>query len=288
MPLNLCMLGSGSAGNAAWISAPGVRMLLDCGFSDSDLRRRMTQVGGDPDDIDTIVVSHLHSDHLHPHAIDRRLNRAGKRRLVIHPDHEPALRKTRSFQRLRERGGVVHYAAGVPLELAPGLTLTPLPVSHDAEPTFGFRLDWTGDGPRVSAAIISDVGVESAALTPLLADVDLLGLEFNHDPRMLHESGRPRMLIDRIASDRGHLSNEQAAAWLGRIMAVSPRGGPSTVLLLHLSSECNTPALARAAADAVPVRHGRRPIIAAVRQDRPDRLRVVGPMPVQGTLFETG
>jgi phosphoribosyl 1,2-cyclic phosphodiesterase len=285
MSFRLCILGSGSSGNAAWLSAPGFNGLLDFGFPESDLRRRLAEAGGDFDALDTLIVSHLHTDHLHTQALNCWLTRTGRRRLLIHAEHETQLRTARSFQRLRERGCVEHYAAGATVELAAGLTMTPLPVSHDAEPTFGFRFDCSTNGRRVSAAIITDVGAPDEALTASLAEVDLLGLEFNHDVQALRESGRPRMLIQRILSDRGHLSNAQAAGWLDRILAASRTGGPSTVLLLHLSRECNTPALARAAAEAVLARHGATPTVVTARQDRPDRPRTVEPRPVQGTLF---
>jgi phosphoribosyl 1,2-cyclic phosphodiesterase len=285
MAFRLCILGSGSAGNAAWLSTPGFDALLDFGFPERELRRRLTEAGGDWDRIDTLIVSHLHTDHLHPQALNGWLTRAGRRRLFIHAGHEGGLRTGRSFQRLRRHGCVAYYEPAAPLTLADGLTMTPLPLSHDAEPTFGFRFDYSDGGGRVSAAIVTDLGRPDEALTAAVADVDLLGIEFNHDLRMLADSGRPRSLIERIRSDRGHLSNQQAAAWLERILAASGNGGPGTLLLLHLSRECNTPGLARTAADAVLERRGASPTVVAARQDRPDRVRTVAPRPVQGVLF---
>jgi hypothetical protein len=82
-----------------------------------------------------------------------------------------------------------------------------------------------------------------------LADVTLLGLEFNHDEHMQRTSSRPRHLIHRNLGPRGHLSNRQAA---GLVRAILKRSRPDRfrhLVLLHMSQHCNAPELAVGAAE---------------------------------------
>jgi hypothetical protein len=75
--------------------------------------------------------------------------------------------------------------------------------------------------------------------------VDLLAVEFNHDVGMEYASGRAPMLIARVLGDEGHLSNDQAAELVRAVVARSTAGRLRHLVQLHLSRECNRPALAR-------------------------------------------
>ena len=57
-----------------------------------------------------------------------------------------------------------------------------------------------------------------------LADVDVLGVEFNHDVAMQKSSPRPEFLIARNLGDRGHLSNAGGRAGAGGARAVARPG----------------------------------------------------------------
>ena len=81
--------------------------------------------------------------------------------------------------------------------------------------------------------------------------MDLLAVEFNHDLDLERASRRPAFLIARILGDEGHLSNDQAAALVRAVVARSTPGRLRHLVQLHLSGDCNKPALARAAARGV-------------------------------------
>jgi phosphoribosyl 1,2-cyclic phosphodiesterase len=83
-----------------------------------------------------------------------------------------------------------------------------------------------------------------------LLDVDLLALEFNHDPELLRNSSRPPWLVRRILGDEGHLSNAQAAALVSETLKHSDSTRLQQLVLLHISHECNSPELAVASARA--------------------------------------
>src|SRR6056297_866977 len=62
--VSICMLGSGSKGNAIYISSGQTNILVDAGFSGVEIERRFKARGLRPDQINAIIVSHEHHDHL--------------------------------------------------------------------------------------------------------------------------------------------------------------------------------------------------------------------------------
>ena len=123
--------------------------------------------------------------------------------------------------------------------------MIPVRVSHDAEPTFAFRFDQSDTkGLAWSVGYASDLGCGSPELIEAFAGVDVLALEFNHDVKLERRSRRPQFLIDRVLSDSGHLSNEQAGEIAAAIATRSGEGYPGHLVQLHLSRECNRPELA--------------------------------------------
>src|SRR5215813_6119574 len=61
--MRICVLASGSSGNATLVVAGDVRVLIDCGLSARETIRRIQAVGEDPARLDAIVVTHEHGDH---------------------------------------------------------------------------------------------------------------------------------------------------------------------------------------------------------------------------------
>jgi len=60
----MTVLASGSRGNATVIAAAGTRLLVDAGLSCRELLRRMALVGEDPSQLDAILITHEHLDHV--------------------------------------------------------------------------------------------------------------------------------------------------------------------------------------------------------------------------------
>jgi len=155
-------------------------------------------------------------------------------------------RAAEAFDALKAKGLLQSYVVGRSFSPLPDVSAVPVAVPHDSDPTVAFRFD--GAGWAVGYA--ADLGITPPHLAEALAGVDVLGLEFNHDVRMQRTSRRPELLIRRILGDYGHLSNEQAAAFLRQFL---DRGGDTLrhLVQLHLSRECNRPALAAHTARAV-------------------------------------
>ncbi len=104
------------------------------------------------------------------------------------------------------------------------------------------------DGPLYASAGTADARILPSGAMRLLSDARILALESNHDVPMLRTGSDPRHLLDRIISERGHLSNEQAADALRELAGDRTEPG----VAMHISQENNRPSLAvRALAEAL-------------------------------------
>ena len=62
--MRIASLGSGSRGNGTLIEDGNTCVLVDLGFTLKETTRRLQRLGRTPDDIDAILVTHEHSDHV--------------------------------------------------------------------------------------------------------------------------------------------------------------------------------------------------------------------------------
>ena len=151
-----------------------------------------------------------------------------------------------SLQKLESRG-LVRLYDGRPWLAPCGLRIESIEARHDDPATFGFRIEARSGrrGPTRSLGYLADTGMWTAAQADALADVDLLGVEFNHDVELQKNSGRPPFLVRRVLGNRGHLSNAQGADLVRAVVSRSRPGRLRSLVLLHLSEQCNCPDLAR-------------------------------------------
>jgi phosphoribosyl 1,2-cyclic phosphodiesterase len=265
MPIQFAVLASGSRGNASLIQAGHAGLLIDLGLGPKALAARLDAVGSALARIGMAVLTHTHGDHVQSSTV--RMLALRKIPLYCHEGHREALAQRPGFRELDARGLVRHYDDR-PFLTPLGLRIEPVELSHDGGPTYGFRVEGrSGRGSRsASVGYLADTGCWSEAMADAMADVDALGVEFNHDVALQLNSGRAAYLIHRNLGDRGHLSNVQGA---GLISAVLGRSGPGSVrhvVLLHLSEQCNRPKLAIDVARQAVRASGRRVVIHAARQ----------------------
>jgi phosphoribosyl 1,2-cyclic phosphodiesterase len=251
MPVQFHILASGSAGNACVLDVGGFGVLLDFGLSPRQFAPRMKRCRVAWERIHAVLLTHAHTDHWQA----ATLAHFAKLRLPIycHAEHATAFnQESRAFTALSAAGLIRHYEHGERLQLHTDCQCVPIPVQHDGTMTCGFRFE--GNGWAVGYA--ADLGCWTPELARQLADVDLLALEFNHDVAMQLASGRHPLLIRRVLSDWGHLSNEQGASLFAEVLRLSRPGRVQHLVQLHLSRQCNRPALAHTAARQVLERLG--------------------------------
>jgi len=268
--VRFCVLGSGSRGNAVLVTSPGANVLIDPGFAPAEIERRMKGTGARWERLDAVVLTHTHGDHFKKSCL-RPVVELGIP-FFCHHDHAATVREGRYRKRIEE-SGVLRTYGGAPFEVGGEFLFHPLPLPHDAPPTFGFRIEGADGGGRVRRiGYLCDLGHWTETMVAFLQCVDLLALEFNHDEVLQRGSGRHPRLIARVLGAQGHLSNTQAAGLLGRIFETCGGGGPKRIVQMHLSGECNTPELAYRAAMGVVRKRGVSSAVYSSRQDRRGRV----------------
>lgn len=229
--MRLIVLASGSSGNCTLVESGGRAVLLDVGISARETLRRITAAGAADARIEAILLTHEHVDHV-------RGARVLARRLGV-----PVMGTAGTLQAAASCLADVPETASIgrrdQFSLA-GLRVRSFATEHDASESCGFAFE-SRSGHRVGVA--TDTGTITPEIAEALGGCHALGLESNHDERMLEAGPYPPFLKRRIAGDRGHLSNSAAAAALGGL----GWKGLSHVYALHLSEQNNTPERARAA-----------------------------------------
>lgn len=240
MSLELCILASGSSGNSGVVRTPAGVLLIDAGIGPRTAAKRLAGTGLEVRDVAAICLTHLDRDHFSPTWMNTILHQ--KIRVYCHARPMRALLELTADHRARaDWSGQLICFDHRPFEPLAGLTLHPIPLSHDEEGSHGFVIE--GFGGRVGYA--TDLGHVPAELEQRFTDLDILALESNYDPRMQMDSPRPAFLKSRIMGGSGHLSNEQAMAAIGRMLDGCASKLPAHIVLLHRSRQCNCPKLLR-------------------------------------------
>lgn len=216
------LLCSGSKGNSCLVRTGSTSILIDCGPSTKKyMRNSLAQAGQDIEQIAALLITHSHSDHIRQLAmfahteiyaccpLKARDSRRNEVPLHLHPIQCPAI-----------------FTIG-------DLRIQAIATSHDSGPSMGFVIDDSHE----KLVYITDTGYLPAEVFPLLAGADYYIFESNHDLEMLEATNRPFWLKQRIASDTGHLCNEDCARLLARLITPKTRH----IVLAHLSEEANTP-----------------------------------------------
>ena len=224
--LAVTSLGSGSSGNALLVRTAGAVLLVDCGVGVRRLQRALDAVGFTMADIDALLISHEHSDHI------RELPRFVLQQTAVLSTRGSA-RAANVPSRLWEETRGQH-----PVRLA-DVEVVAIPVCHDAADPCGFLIRSAAG----SVTVMTDLGCSSPAAVEAIAESRLVVLEANHDEAMLRRGPYPEHLQRRILSDSGHLSNSGCAELLARAIRGSTQ--PPTVWLAHLSETNNRPHLAK-------------------------------------------
>ena len=222
--LSVCVLASGSKGNATYVSDGDTSILVDAGLSGIEIQRRMAAAQLDINTLSAIVVSHEHSDHIRGVGVMAR-----RYDLAVYATRGTAKGAASQMGRIDR---LHHFETGQPFAVG-DLAIHPFSTSHDARDPAGFTIAQNGQ----KVGIATDLGIATGMVKQHLKECGLLVLEANHDPTMLTEGPYPWPLKQRIKSRTGHLSNPDSRALLGELK----HDGLCHVVLAHLSEVNNTP-----------------------------------------------
>ncbi|OHC70111.1 MAG: MBL fold metallo-hydrolase [Rhodocyclales bacterium GWA2_65_20] len=232
--MRFASLGSGSRGNAMVVEAGASRVLVDCGFGPRNLTKRLARLGLAPGDLDAILVTHEHSDHVV--GIGRCAAACGREVFMTHGTFVAAGRAATAGIRVALIDSHTAFAVG-------DLEIQPFPVPHDAREPVQFVFS---DGNR-RLGLLTDTGHVTPHVVETFAASDAIVIECNHDADMLARGNYPRSLKHRIAGRFGHLDNLAAAG----LLAALDCSRLQHVVAAHLSEHNNTPQLACTALAAV-------------------------------------
>lgn len=219
-----CPLSSGSKGNCTFLGTQNTKILIDAGISAKNIRERLAKIGVQLEEIDAILITHEHSDH-----ILGLKTLAFQLKIPILANHETA---KGIVDTLKCCPKFKIFSTGETFEFG-DLEIHPFSIPHDTlDPVaFTIKLD------KLKLGFCTDLGFATSVVQTQLRHCDYLYLEANHQPSMVHASARPPRLKQRILSKSGHLSNEACGQLLTQVF----HSDLKHVHLAHLSNECNTP-----------------------------------------------
>ena len=224
--MRIASLGSGSRGNGTLIEYEDTCLLVDLGFSLKETLVRLGRLSKSPEDINTILVTHEHADHMSgvaPFAANFGI----------------AARMTSgTFQGSQyvETLGFKVFSSHHPFTIGT-IEIEPIPVPHDArEPS---QFIFTGGG-KYRIGLLTDIGHITTHVREKYKNCDALFLECNYDAQMLADGPYPSGLKTRVGGSQGHLSNSQAA----ELLRLVKNDRLKYVVIGHISEKNNTPDLA--------------------------------------------
>ena len=222
--MRICVLSSGSKGNVTYMEANSKKFLLDAGRNYKYIKDKLQDIDVDIKDIDYIIISHDHSDHI-----------SGLKTLIS-KTHATVIISLKQFQNIDDLKNYEHILTiDDELDLN-GLKIQSIHSSHDAIDSRNFIFD-DGHGKM---AYITDTGYVNIRYFKYLRNLDIYLFESNHDIELLQHGPYPSWLKKRVLSDEGHLSNKLASFYLSKFIGSNTK----KIILIHLSETNNLESIA--------------------------------------------
>ncbi|MFH1134767.1 MAG: MBL fold metallo-hydrolase [Pseudomonadota bacterium] len=209
-----------------WIEADDEAVLVDCGLSGKEIRRRIALAGLNPQKLKAILVSHEHRDHILGVGIAARFYKV------------PVYINRLTLEGAPQSLGPINdclFKTGFDFKAGPFM-IHPFSISHDAADPVGFTFEHQG----AALGVATDLGVVTNLVRERLNGCRALVLESNHDPQMLMDGPYPWETKRRVRGRLGHLSNDESAELLDLLV----HRDLTAVVLAHLSETNNLPGLA--------------------------------------------
>lgn len=217
--MKIVVLGSSSSGNSTFVNIDNVKFLIDAGLQFGKLKDALYSINERPEDIDFIIVTHAHSDHVKSvHSFNRVYNT----KIYI---------SIETLNEYNKKDYIKNYELFDELDNIMGIKFTKIPISHDKK---GFGFVFEKDGK--SLAYMTDTGMIHSRYHEKMKNKTVYLLESNHDVEMEMNGNKFEYIKYRNIGDEGHLSNEDCAKYLNHFI------GPNTkdIMLVHISENDNT------------------------------------------------
>ena len=228
--MKIKILASGSKGNSTLVRTDKLNILIDDGVTYQYLCSELDSIGLTPKDLDYILITHTHSDHIK--GLASLVKKTNIKVYILEEMEE-------EIKRIVPSENINYYTNPLDLE---GLKIELIRISHDVDGV-GFIMEYNNK----NFVYITDTGYINKKYFPLMKNKDLYIIESNHDEEMLMEGPYPYILKQRVISDHGHLSNNTTASYLKEIVGDRTK----KIVLAHISENNNTPSLALDTVDSI-------------------------------------
>lgn len=233
--MRLASISSGSKGNCILIENAESTVMLDAGISKKRIEEGLNFFHKKPEDIDGIVITHEHSDHIKGLGV------------FLRKYNKPVYATEKTIEYILNSSSIGNvdsdlFHVVVPMKefLIGDTQILPMRISHDAVDPVCYKFISNLSTEDKSCAVVTDLGESNDILVNHIKDIDALLLESNHDIGMLQTGPYPYYLKQRIWGNKGHLSNEACGDLINQIISEKLKH----IILGHLSHENNYPELA--------------------------------------------
>ena len=218
--MRICVLASGSKGNCTYIETANHKILIDIGKNKKYIVSKLAEIGVKPEEIDYILISHLHDDHIS--ALPTFIKKLNPTICLSNP-------MFMELTSIKEYENILIYENEIKLD---DLKILAIKSSHDSIDSRNFIIEENGK----SVVYITDTGYVNSKYFRYLKDKNVYLFESNHDIEMLNHGPYPKWLKARVLGDEGHLSNKVASFYLTKLIGANTK----KILLMHLSEVNNT------------------------------------------------
>lgn len=221
--MKVCNLSSGSKGNSTYVETSNHKILIDVGTTNLYIENALKSINVNPNEIDLVLITHSHTDHT-----------SGMK--VFNKKYHPKIYISKAT--IDELGlNEIDYDILDDLKKINDITINEIKLSHDVEDIKGYTIEENDS----SMVYITDTGYINKKYLNIINNKSLYVFESNHNVEMLMRNDNyPYHTKIRILSDKGHLSNEDSAYYLSKVIGYKTK----YVLLAHLSEQNNTEELA--------------------------------------------
>ena len=221
--MRVSVLSSGSKGNSTYVELLNHKILIDIGTSSLYIEKALNKIGVDPRDIDIILITHAHIDHV-----------AGLK--VFCKKYNPVVYISDKIEK-EAHLEIKNKISDETINFKDDISITSVNLSHDVTEARGFVIEENDS----SLVYITDTGYISEKEFNKVTNKNIYVFESNHDVEMLMNNTKyPHHTKIRILSDKGHLSNKDSSYYLSKLIGDKTK----KIILAHLSEQNNTEDLA--------------------------------------------